>query len=183
MDLPEYALTRLEPWAAAMVLTQLALVKSGFDPQLGIDMQISARARSDGKPVDGLESVIDQLTIFDSRSLRRAEQIPGGRRRRRAEDARRSRSADQAWREGDLRALESEFRKERQQAPQLYDELLGARNRKWLPQIQALLGEQRNYLVVVGTLHFVGKDGLLELLKRSGHAPIALPGGNSSGAN
>ena len=88
-----------------------------------------------------------------------------------------------AWRKGDLRALEREFRKERQQAPQLYDDLLGARNRKWLPQIQALLGEQRNYLVVVGTLHFVGKDGLLELLKHSGHPPIALPDSKSGAAN
>jgi len=28
---------------------------------------------------------------------------------------------------------------------------------------------------VVGTLHFVGRDGLLELLKRAGHKPVAVP--------
>ena len=42
--------------------------------------------------------------------------------------------------------------------------MLGARNRKWLPKIEALLDDDRDYLVVVGTLHFVGRDGLLELL-------------------
>ena len=52
-----------------MVLTQFALMKTGFDPQLGIDMQITERARTDGKPIDGLETVIDQLSIFDSRSI------------------------------------------------------------------------------------------------------------------
>jgi uncharacterized protein len=175
VDVPELALTRLEPWAAAMVLTQFALVKSGFDPQLGIDMQLTDRARADGKPIDGLETVIDQLGIFDSRALAEqirflieaADDVP-----RMREDLDR---LIRAWRVGDLRALQREFNKERSQAPALYDALLGARNRKWLPKIEALLDEDRNYLVVVGTLHFVGKDGLLELLTRAGHKPVVLP--------
>ena len=69
VDVPELALARLEPWAAAMVLTQFALMKSGFDPQLGIDMQLMERARKDGKPIEGLETVIYQLGIFDARSM------------------------------------------------------------------------------------------------------------------
>ena len=175
LGLPEAAIERLEPWAAAMVLTQLALVKSGFDPQLGIDMQISARAGADGKRIDGLESVVDQLGVFDSRPLREqarfladaVDDVP-----KMHDDLQR---LIDAWRAGDLRALEREFRKERAHAPKLYDDLLGARNRKWLPQIEALLREDRDYRVVVGTLHFVGRDGLLELLKRAGHRPVALP--------
>jgi uncharacterized protein YbaP (TraB family) len=175
IGLPEMAISRLEPWAAAMVLTQFALMKTGFDPQLGIDMQITERARNDGKPIDGLETVGEQLGIFDARSLTEqikflvdaAEDVPDM-----------QKDLDQlvsAWRAGDLRAMEREFRKERAQSPALYDELLGARNRRWMPKIQALLGEDRNYLVVVGTLHFVGRDGLLTLLERSGHKPAALP--------
>jgi len=175
IDLPEMAISRLEPWAAAMVLTQFALVKTGFDPQLGIDMQLVERARADGKPIEGLETISDQLSIFDSRSLQEqtkflvdaANDVPDLQ-----EDLDRLVTA---WRTGDLSGLEEEFRKERARAPALYDELLGARNRKWLPQIEALLDEDRNYLVVVGTLHFVGRDGLLELLKRSGHKPVILP--------
>jgi uncharacterized protein YbaP (TraB family) len=38
-----------------------------------------------------------------------------------------------------------------------------------LPQIVALLDDDRDHLVVVGTLHFVGPDGLLALLKGAGH--------------
>jgi len=175
IDLPEMAIARLEPWAAAMVLTQFALLKTGFDPQLGIDMQLVERARADGKPIDGLETISDQLSIFDSRSLQEqtkflvdaANDVP-----ELQEDLDRLVTA---WRSGDLRGLEEEFRKERARAPALYDELLGKRNRKWLPQIEALLDEDRNYLVVVGTLHFVGRDGLLELLKRAGHKPAILP--------
>ena len=175
IDVPELAITRLEPWAAAMVLTQYALMKSGFNPELGVDMQLTARAQSDGKPIDGLETVVDQLGIFDSRSMAEqtkflvdaANDVP-----KMHEDLA---QLIEAWRKGDLSAMEREFNKEREQAPALYDQLLGARNRKWLPKIEALLNEDRDYLVVVGTLHFVGRDGLLELLAHDGHRPVPLP--------
>ena len=67
--IPEIVIAKLEPWAAALVLTQFALTKTGFDPKLGIDMQITERARADGKPIEGLETVIDQLSVFDARSF------------------------------------------------------------------------------------------------------------------
>jgi uncharacterized protein len=177
VDLPELAIARLEPWAAAMVLTQFALVKSGFDPQLGIDMQLTERARADRKPIDGLETVVEQLGIFDARSVGEqskflvdaANDVP-----KMHEDLQRLVAA---WRKGDMRGLEREFNKERAQAPALYDELLGARNRRWLPKIEALLQSDRNYLVLVGTLHFVGSDGLLELLARGGHEAVVLSAG------
>jgi len=174
IDVPEPALARLEPWAAAMVLTQFALMKSGFDPELGIDMQVTARAKEDGKPIDGLETVVDQLGIFDARSLSEqtkflvdaADDVP-----KMHDDLERLIAA---WRTGDLDALEREFNKERSQAPALYDQLLGQRNRKWLPKIEALLDDDKDYLVLVGTLHYVGHDGLLELLARDGHKAVVL---------
>ena len=174
LEVPELVISRLEPWAAAMVLTQFALAKTGYDPQLGIDMQLVDRARADGKPIDGLETVEDQLGVFDARSLDEqtrflvdsAADVP-----LLAADLKRLISA---WRAGDLKALERELDEERVHAPGLYDELLGARNRKWLPKIEALLQRDQDYLVVVGALHFVGDDGLLELLKRDGHKPVPL---------
>ena len=80
-----------------------------------------------------------------------------------------------AWRVGDLAALERELERERAEAPGLYDELLGARNRKWMPGIEALFEADRDYLVVVGALHFVGTEGLLALLEKSGRKPVPLP--------
>ena len=176
LDVPEVAIAKLEPWAAAMVLTQFALSKSGFEAELGIDMQLVGRARADGKKIDGLETVGDQLSVFDDRSFSEQTQFLLDS----ADDAPEL-SADlerlvAAWRAGDLAALEKEFLKERERTPALYDALLGARNRKWVPQIEALLDDDRDYLVVVGALHFVGHDGLLELLRKAGHPakPLAL---------
>jgi uncharacterized protein YbaP (TraB family) len=175
LGVPEMAIAKLEPWAAALVLTQFALSKTGFDAQLGIDMQITERAKADGKPVEGLETVVDQFSVFDDRSF--PEQT-----RFLLDTADDASQLDQdlaklitAWRNGDMRALEHEFVKERAKSPALYDALLGTRNRKWLPKIEALLDDDRDHLVVVGTLHFVGHDGLIELLKQSGHKAVPLP--------
>ena len=175
LGVPEMAITRLEPWAAALVLTQFALVKTGFDSNLGIDMQITERAKKDGKPIEGLETVIDQLSVFDARSFPEqkrflldstddAEHL--------GEDL--SKLID-AWRTGDLRALEKEFAKERAKSPALYDALLVTRNHQWMPKIEALLNGDQDYLVVVGTLHYVGKDGLLSLLEKRGFKALPMP--------
>jgi uncharacterized protein len=175
LEVPEIVIAKLEPWSAALILTQYALTKTGFDPQLGIDMQITERARTDKKSVEGLETVIDQLSVFDARSfeeqtrflLDSAEDVP-----QLNDDLQ---ELITAWRTGNLRALEKAFIEERAKSPELYDALLGERNRKWLPKIEALLGEEHDYLVVVGALHYVGSDGLLALLRKEGHKPVALP--------
>ncbi|HEU5137056.1 MAG TPA: TraB/GumN family protein [Steroidobacteraceae bacterium] len=179
LEVPELVIAKLEPWAAALVLTQFALSKTGFDANLGIDMQITERARTDGKPIEGLETVIDQLSVFDARSFEEQTRFLLD-----ATDDAPNLNDDlqkliAAWRSGDLRALEKEFIKERAKSPELYDALLGERNRQWLPKIEALLNEERDYLVVVGALHFVGPDGLLALLRSHGHKAVAIPAGKS----
>jgi len=175
LEVPETVIAKLEPWAAALILTQFALNKTGFDANLGIDMQITERARADGKPVEGLETVIDQLSVFDNRTFEEQTRFLLDS----ADDAPKLNEDLQkliaAWRTGDLRALEKEFAKERRKSPELYDALLGVRNRQWLPKIEALLEQDRDYLVVVGALHFVGRDGLLSLLEKEGHKAVAVP--------
>lgn len=180
LGVPEVAITRLEPWAAALVLTQFALTKTGFDAQLGIDMQITERAKKDGKPIEGLETVIDQLGVFDARSFQEQTRFL-------LDSTDDAANLDQdlaklirAWRTGDLRALEKEFAKERAKSPALYDALLVARNHKWMPKIESLLNGDQDYLVVVGTLHYVGDDGLLTLLKKRGFKAVPMPAAPAS---
>jgi hypothetical protein len=43
------------------------------------------------------------------------------------------------------------------------------RNRKWLPIITGLLHDNQDYLVIVGALHLIGDDGLVELLRHEGY--------------
>ena len=53
--------------------------------------------------------------------------------------------------------------------PELYRSLIVDRNRKWADEIGALLDDDANYLIVVGALHLVGQDSVIELLRAHGH--------------
>ncbi len=60
-------------------------------------------------------------------------------------------------------------------APALYKMLVADRNRRWMPQIEKLLKDDKDYLVVVGALHLVGNGGLLELTKAKGYDAKQMP--------
>ena len=74
-------------------------------------------------------------------------------------------------RRADTAALERLLLVEYERLPTLYRPLVTDRNRRWLPQIEALLARPDDTLVVVGALHLVGPDGLLALLRERGLVP------------
>lgn len=168
LGLPLEMVDRLEPWVAAMTLAQMQLMKLGFDPQQGVEMQLVARARSDKKEITGFETMPEQLGFLDA--LPPADQI-------RFLDMtieemhETEKSVDdlvKAWRTGNSRKLAALLSEEFDIAPGLYTTLVTDRNRRWMPELEKLLNDDKNYLVVVGALHLVGKGGLLELTKAKG---------------
>jgi uncharacterized protein YbaP (TraB family) len=160
------------PWFAAEAISQLQLTQLGFQPEAGIEMYFMQRARSDGKSVDGLETVHDQISIFQNMpSDTQAEYLASS--LEQAHDL--SKEVDSmvlAWQHGDMRWFENQLQTEFKQDPRLFQSVLGARNRKWVPKIEALLNEDTNYLVIVGTGHLVGVGSVLDLLKKDGIVAI-----------
>ena len=68
-----------------------------------------------------------------------------------------------AWRAGDAARLNTLLAKGFDEFPELYGPLTSDRNRHWMPTLTRLLAEPRDCLVIVGALHLVGRDGVLEL--------------------
>ncbi len=158
------------PWFVAEAISQLQLSQLGFQPEAGVEMYFIQRARNDGKSVTGLETVHDQIALFESMSmdtqadyllssLEQAHDLPTE-----------VDSMVRAWRNGDTQWFDKQMKSELGNDPRLYQAVLGGRNRKWLPKIEALLNEDRNYLVIVGTGHLVGQGSVLELLAKDGIA-------------
>jgi uncharacterized protein YbaP (TraB family) len=158
------------PWFVAEAISQLQLSQLGYQPEAGVEMYFIERARNDGKSVAGLETVHDQIALFESMSmdtqadyllssLEQAHELP-------AEVD----SMVRAWRSGDTRWFDKQMKSELGSDPRLYQAVLGSRNRKWLPKIEALLNEDKNYLVIVGTGHLVGQGSVIELLAKDGIA-------------
>jgi uncharacterized protein YbaP (TraB family) len=156
------------PWFAAEAVSQLQLTQLGFQPESGVEMYFMERARSDGKSVSGLETVHDQISIFQNMpldtqaaylvsSLEQAHDLP-----------RQVDSMVEAWQRGDMRWFENQMQSEFGQDPRLFQSVLGARNRKWVPKIEALLNGDQNCLVIVGTGHLVGSGSVIDLLKKDG---------------
>jgi uncharacterized protein YbaP (TraB family) len=156
------------PWFVAEAISQLQLAQMGFDPQSGVEMYFMDRARSDGKTVAGLETAHDQIALFEAMSwdaqaeyliasLEQAHDLP-----KEVDDM------VHAWQRGDTHWFEQQLREDLGRDPGLYQSLLAARNRKWVPKIEALLNDDRDYLVIVGTGHLVGRDSVIDLLKKDG---------------
>ena len=78
----------------------------------------------------------------------------------------------QAWQRGDTAQLESLLRHEAADSPELFRMLTTDRNRRWLPKITALLNDEHDDLVIVGAMHLVGRDGLIELLRQRGYSAV-----------
>jgi len=168
MDIPLEMLERTEPWFAAITVEQLALTRIGFNPLYGVEMTMVAKASQDGKEIHGFESVEQQLEFLDGLSLDAQRNLLM---QTLAEGANISEIMDQliaAWRRGDIAYMEDNMLADVADYPELYEAIVVDRNRNWAITIDKLLGDDEDYLVIVGALHLVGEDGLPQLLKGRG---------------
>jgi uncharacterized protein YbaP (TraB family) len=162
-------LNRFKPWFAGMTLMQLQLMKMGLQPDAGVEQRFTTRATADKKPIHGLETLREQLSMLAG--------LPDKQQREfllySIEDADRMEeeidSLLSAWRRGDTKALEQLLAEGFDRYPDLYRPLTTDRNRRWVSQVEDLLDDRDDYLVIVGTLHLVGKNSLIDLLEGKGH--------------
>lgn len=156
--------SQFEPWVAALAVVQAQISHLGLDADQGVEQYLLRMALRDEKEVRGLETLSDQLGVLDGLSLERqgkfllmsleeSSEMPG------QLDAMIS-----AWRRGDGEELAKVLGEEFGDFPDLYQSLIVARNRNWTRQILELLDDEDDYLIVVGALHLVGDDSVLEML-------------------
>jgi uncharacterized protein YbaP (TraB family) len=160
------------PWYVNLSL-MLGLSQSlGFRAEQGLDRYLMQQALDAGKPTSGLESIDDQLHALVASPM--AEQVTGLEDfiDRPQEIPAELSSLHQAWRDGDVAKLDALTRLEMlDRTPQTYQVINVDRNEAWLPQLQQMLDDHRHldFLVVVGALHLLGEDGLVEKLRMHGY--------------
>lgn len=166
-------LERSEPWMVSLSLVLGITNAMGFRADLGLDRHLMERAAQAGKPTAGLETIEAQMAAMDA--VPHAEQASGL--DEFLDDPKQAIKQMQDmhgwWRSGDVVRLDSEMRAEMaKKTPQTYKLLDVQRNDAWLPKIEARLKESKgdDTLVVVGTLHLLGDDGLVDKLRAKGYA-------------
>lgn len=164
------AFDRFRPWFCALTLTVMELQRLGFDAAYGIDMHFHEKAKKDGKEIIALEPLEYQLRLFTS--LSEGEQEAFLRQTLEELEVIGTMASDmaKAWKAGDVEALGTIMTLSFKDHPDMYDRFVVARNRNWIPRIDELAGQDGNVLVIVGAAHLVGRNSVLDLLKKKGYA-------------
>jgi uncharacterized protein YbaP (TraB family) len=163
-------LERFEPWFLAVTLLDQGMRQFGFQAERGIEQYVLDRARRSGKEIVGLESLEFQIGIFDSLPPPQQQAMLEQTLAELDEAETALDAMVDAWRDGELESLSAELLEDFDDFPGLYDTLVTKRNQSWVPALERMLADGQRHLVVVGALHLVGPDSVIELLRAGGHA-------------
>ena len=156
-------------WFCALSLELFSYQHAGFRAELGIDQQFFQRALQDKKSVRWLEEPQAHLALFIDATPAQSEQLLAATVDELVEAGTEPADLLRTWRQGDGATLEQMAAQMKTHAPMVYERLLSARNRAWLPRLQAALDGDKPQLVVVGAAHLYGPDGLVTLLRQKGY--------------
>ncbi|GEM76815.1 TraB/GumN family protein [Vibrio sagamiensis] len=157
------------PWSAALTIEVLLVNKLGYQSEQGIDMHLIELAEQNDVPLLPLETVQFQLDLI-------ANQHDGGKELLLAsmEDFRNGQSLVKclinSWKNGDLKTIEN-ITQHQETCDEFNDAFLYTRNRDWANKIDSgkiFSKKDGHYTLVVGSLHLIGKDNLIDLLKQRG---------------
>jgi uncharacterized protein len=162
-------LMRFKPWMLAIALQGMELMKAGFDPALGLDQHFYEQAKAGGKAVQGLETVEFQISRFDTMTMEQQDRMLAETLKELATETATVGKLGDAWKAGDVAAIERIALADLKSDPLMYQRLLVERNKNWMPKIEALFARTGRAIVVVGAAHLVGPDGLLAMLKAKGY--------------
>ena len=167
LGIPAPAFDPIEPWAAGITMSLLAMQKSGFDPNSGVEKQLTAAAKVSNKPIAGLETMEFQLGVFDT--LPEAEQIAFLIETAKTIDDVGSTTDKMVamWASADTESL-AQLMNEGLTSRTLYDALLTNRNANWVKWISAQMKKPGVTFIAVGAGHLAGPTSVQALLPAYG---------------
>ena len=160
--------SRFEPWFVATMLMSFGLSNLGYEPQYGIEQHLLKMAKRDGKEVLGVEALDAQVAVFASLSDRDQTEFLEQTLAELDRDGDAMTNLVRAWRNGELESLQADLMQDFEEFPGLYDRLVVDRNTAWAEALETFATHDTVYGVVVGALHLVGDDSVLEMLRDRG---------------
>ncbi|MDF1880963.1 TraB/GumN family protein [Sulfurimonas sp. MAG313] len=163
---------KMRPWIVVLQLSVVEMMRLGYSPELGIDQHFLKQAKQDHKEIVELEtaqqqmallakddkSFQDKLLFYTLKDMKELEPM--------LDDMFR------AWKKGDASAFDKIMSKSLEDDASLieiYDDIIIKRNYAMTSRIEDFLKTKKDYFVVVGSGHVVGKEGIIALLQKAGH--------------
>ena len=167
---PPAMLDRMQPWFASVVAAQGVALGVGWSADRGADVVIDREAVAQGKTVKGFETAERQMQMFAAMpadaqlALLRSSLDDAGETGKAKLEA-----IARAWAAGDDAAAAVHLVTGiKDKSPDLYARMVVARNRAWVPEIEAMLKTPGVRMMAVGDGHLLGPDGVPALLKADG---------------
>ncbi|HMO76424.1 MAG TPA: TraB/GumN family protein [Sphingopyxis sp.] len=168
LGLPAQAFDSFKPWFVAVSLYMLPLAKHGYDPNQGVEKQITGFAKAADKPISGFETLEEQLGFFDTLPdeaqvaylnavVRDLDQVGPVLDRLVAE-----------WAKGDPVALAALMNESMEATPELAKVLLYDRNERWADRLKERMDRPGTVFVAVGAGHLAGEKSVQDYLKDRG---------------
>jgi uncharacterized protein YbaP (TraB family) len=162
-------LQRFKPQMVCLMISLQELNKLGLTAQ-GVEQYLGDKAIIDGKKMTELETIDEQIhyvatmgqgneTALILQTLEDLKTLPDD-----------LNIMSTAWRSGDVESLfNTGIKPMMENYPEVYRSLLVERNNNWLPKIEQLIQQPDEKFILVGALHLIGEDGLLQQLRNRGY--------------
>ena len=167
--LPTAYFDKMKTWMAGFTLIQLQFQSLGLKGEAGVEPNLRQSFATAGKPVGQLETISDQLGLFDrlSPTAQRAflEGAISDAGKMQAEFA----GMLKSWTIGDVAGIERSFNADLAESPELRAALLTRRNTSWAQWIERRMAQPGTAMVAVGAGHLAGDESVIAMLQRDGY--------------
>jgi uncharacterized protein YbaP (TraB family) len=164
LGMPLQAMGAMKPMLLSTV-TMLPVLKC----QPGsYEMSLVQAAQNEGKEILGLETVADQIAVFDAIPLEEQSAYLVKSVREYGETAAETREMIRLYQEENISGLYAIIHESMAEMEGAEEALLHERNRKWIPQMEKMAKEKPSFFAV-GAGHLAGPQGVIMLLKEAGY--------------
>jgi len=171
-QLPLEKMQKMRPWIVMLQLSISEMVRLGYSPELGIDQHFLALAKADKKEIIALETAKEQMALLSKEDKRFQDELLFYTLESMQELEPMLEAMYAGWKSGDEKAFEKIMIAPLNKDPSLvkmYDELITKRNYAMTKKIKGFLKTNKSYFVVVGSGHVIGKEGIVNLLRKSAY--------------
>lgn len=182
---PVSILLRYRPWFAAMMLSSVGIMRTGINPEYGIDNVLMGRAVEEGKVIVGLETVEEQVDALSGSENSDSAGIYYMKNTLREIAGLDSMVAGimTSWKTGNDSLMqilldvetgecrpEDDCERDAKLKNEIETRLYDNRNAKMAENIEGFLAEDRKIFVVVGTAHLaLERNNVIDLLLKKGY--------------
>jgi len=165
--LPAMAMSKMKPWAAAMMISTIPLMKSGMEMSLGIDKHFLDKAEKAAKLVVEIESADEQMKLVSGITAEMLEKSVAASAKQDPEEY--GKRLQQTWISGDTGQMEKIMREQTSDAVEFAKAMVEDRNQHMADVAEKFLKGKEQAFVVVGAGHMVGPGGMVRLLEKRGY--------------